>query len=78
MSWKKDVSLFCESVGIPEPNILWKFNGNHIELNSRKHASVFFFLLFCLSFIDHSNLDSHLITTNGIQYTIADADYLVS
>ena len=29
MPWKKDILLRCDCVGIPEPQVFWKFNGKN-------------------------------------------------
>ncbi|CAL8103483.1 unnamed protein product [Orchesella dallaii] len=38
VAWKRDVVLLCDAVGVPEPSVQWQFNGNYIEMGSRRNA----------------------------------------
>ncbi len=39
VAWKRDVALLCDAVGVPEPSVQWQFNGNYIEMGSRRNVS---------------------------------------
>ncbi|ODN04431.1 Down syndrome cell adhesion molecule-like protein Dscam2 [Orchesella cincta] len=40
VAWKRDVVLLCDAVGVPEPSVQWQFNGNYIEMGSRRNVDV--------------------------------------
>lgn len=39
ISWKKELTLLCTSVGIPNANIRWHLNGSVLELDGRKKVN---------------------------------------
>jgi hypothetical protein len=36
--WKKDMTLHCLAVGLPEPNVVWIFNGKEVSSGGKREV----------------------------------------